>query len=197
MPEGFFSPLHLLILLFSALIVFGIPLLLLFLLARWLDKRLQRRPGVRVSFVGVVIGGVTDVVASSLFGVPLVIYMIVKYDLLHAPKGSAEIASSIHSNAWLYGLQLTIGLGCSVLGGYVAAWIAKHDELLNGLLSSFLCIAIGIYSVFSGKDSQSVLLQIALLTAAPVFAFLGGFLRQTQKRIDRTPGIMGSSPEVH
>ena len=74
--------------------------------------------------------------------------------------------------------------------------IAKHDELLNGLLSSFLCTAIGVYSVFSGKDSPSLRVQIFLLTAAPAFAFLGGYLRQTQKRIGRTPGIMGPSPEV-
>jgi hypothetical protein len=197
MLEGFFSPWHLLILVLVALIVFGIPLLIVFLLARWLDKRLQSRPGVRVSIVGVAIGGITDVVSSSLLAIPVVIYVMVKYDLLHAPNGPAAIASSIHSSAWLYGLQLTIGLACSVLGGYVAAWIAKHDELLNGLLSSFLCTAIGIYSVFSGKDSQSVIVQISLLLASPAFAFLGGYLRQTQKRMGRTPGIMGPSPEVH
>ena len=197
MLEGLFSPLHLLILLFSALIVFGIPLLLVFLLGRWLDKRLQRHPGVRVSIVAVVIGGITDVVASSLLAIPLVIYVIVKYDLLHAPKGFAAIVSSIHSSAGLYGLQLSIGLGCSVLGGYVAAWIAKHDELLNGLLSSFLCTAIGVYSVLSGKDSQSLLAQILLLIAAPAFALLGGYLRQTQRPIGRAPGMVDPSPEVH
>jgi hypothetical protein len=197
MFEGLFSPLHLLILLFSALIVFGVPLLLVFLLARWLDKRLQRRPGVRVSIVAVVIGGITDVFSSSLLALPVVIYVLVKYDLLHSPNGSAAIASSIHSSAWLYGLQLTIGLACSVLGGYVAAWIAKHDELLNGVLSSFLCTTIGVYSILAGKDSQSVLVQILLLTAAPVFAFLGGYLRQTQKRTGPTPGTMSPSPEGH
>jgi hypothetical protein len=197
MPEGFFSPLHLLILVLVALIVFGVPLLIVFLLARWLDKRLQSRPGVRVSIVGVVIGGITDVVSSSLLGIPVVTYVMVKYDLLHAPNGPAAIASSIHSSSWLYGLQLTIGLGCSVLGGYVAAWVAKHNELLNGLLSSFLCTAIGVYSVFSGKDSQSARVRIFLLAAAPASALLGGYLRQSQKRMGSTPGIMGPSPEVH
>src|SRR5215469_2491740 len=181
MPEGVFTPLHLLILLFSALIVFGIPLLLVFLLAKWLDKSLQRRPHVRVSAVGIAIGGITDVVMSGLLGIPLVIYAMVKYDLLNAPQGSAAVASSIHSNGWLYGLQLAIGLSGSVLGGYVAACIAKHDELLNGLLSSFLCTAIGVYSILLGKDSRSVLLQILLLAAAPVSALLGGYLRQTWK----------------
>jgi hypothetical protein len=197
MLEGLFSPLHLLLLIFIALIIFGIPLLLVFLLARWLDKRLQRRPGVRVSIVSIVIGGITDVVASTVLALPVVIYVMVKYDLLHSAKGPAAIASTIHSSAGLYGLQLGIGLACSVLGGYVAAWMAKHDELLNGLLSSFLCTVIGIYSVLSGKDSQSVLVQIFLLAAAPAFALLGGYLRQTQKRMGGTPGILGPSPEVH
>jgi len=191
MSEGLFSLLHLLLLLFVALIFFGIPLLLLFLLARWLDKRLQGRPGVRVSIVSVVIGGITDVVASGVLALPVVIYVMVKNDLLHSAKGPSAIASSIHSSGWLYGLQLGIGLGCSVLGGYVAAWMAKHDELLNGLLSSFLCTAIGVYSIMSGKDSQAVHVQIFLLGAAPAFAFFGGYLRQTQKRMGRTPGVMG------
>jgi hypothetical protein len=142
---------------------------------------MQRRPGARVSIVGVLIGGIVDVGASGLLGIPLVVYVMVRHDLLHAHQGSAA-ASIIHSSAWLYGMQLAIGVGCSVLGGYVAARIAKHDELLNGLLSSFLCTAIGVYSVFSGKDSQSVLVQILLLTAAPVLALLGGYLRQIQKR---------------
>jgi MFS family permease len=182
MIEGIFSSLHLLTLLFLAVILFGIPLLLVFLLARWLDKRLRGRPNVRVSFVGVASGGITDVVSSSLLAAPLVVYLVVKFDHLHGAERSAAIASSIHSSAWLYGLQLTVGLACSALGGYVAAWIAKHDELLNGLLSSFLCVAIGIYSVFSNKDSQSVLVQVGLLVASPAFALLGGYLRHSQKR---------------
>jgi len=183
MLEGLFS--HLLVVVLVALIVFGLPLLVVILSARWLDKRLQSRPGVRVSILGVVIGGITDVVSSSVLALPVVIYVMVKYDLFHAPNGAAAISSTIHSSAWLYGLQLTIGLGCSVLGGYVAAWIAKHDEPLNGLLSSFLCTAIGIYSLSSGKDSQSVFVQILLVVAAPAFAFLGGYLRQSQKRMGR------------
>ncbi len=65
--------------------------------------------------------------------------------------------------------------------------MAKHDELLNGVLSSFLCTAIGIYSVMSGKESESLIVQVFLLAAAPVFALLGGYLRQIQKRTGRTP----------
>lgn len=184
MFEGLFSPLHLLILLLLALVIFGIPLLLIVALARWLDKRLQRQMTMKVSILGVVIGGITDIVTSNLLAIPFLFYVMTKHGLLHEPVASGAIASAIHSNAWLYGLELAIGLGCSVLGGYVAASIAKHDELLNGLLSSLLCTAIGIYSVVWHKDSQSLLSHLLLLAAAPAFAFLGGYLRHTRKRVD-------------
>jgi hypothetical protein len=69
-----------------------------------------------------------------VLGVPLVIYAMAKFGLLGAPRGSVQVPlAAIHANPWLYGTQLLIGLGCSVFGGYVAAWIAKHDELLNEL----------------------------------------------------------------
>jgi hypothetical protein len=112
-----FRPLHLLIILLVAFIIFGLPLLVVLLLVRWLDKWQQRQPSARVSIAGVVIGGITDVVSSSILGVPLVIYVMVKFDLLHAPGGPAAITSAIHSTGWLHGLELTIGLVCSVLGG--------------------------------------------------------------------------------
>src|SRR5215470_2898060 len=105
MKMEFFSPLHLIILLFTALIIFGIPLLVLFLLARWLDKRLQRRPGIRVSVLGIAIGGIADVVASGLVATRLVIYVMFKHYLLNVPPSSPAIASSIHASGWLYGLQ--------------------------------------------------------------------------------------------
>jgi hypothetical protein len=176
-----FRPLHLLIILLVAFIIFGLPLLVVLLLVRWLDKWQQRQPSARVSIAGVVIGGITDLVSSSILGIPLVIYVMVKFDLLHAPGGPAAITSAIHSTGWLHGLELTIGLVCSVLGGYVAARIAKHDELLNGILSSFLCTAIGVYSISAGKDSQSKQVEILLLAASPLCALLGGYLRQAQK----------------
>lgn len=179
--KEFFNPLHLLILLFVALIIFSIPLLLIFLLARWLDQRAQGQPGIRVSFVGVVVGGLTDVILSSILTLPGIIYAISKYGLPNTPNGAAIVASSIHSNIWLYGLQLTICAGCSVLGGYVAARIAKHDELLNGLLSSFLCTVFGIYPLLLSKDAHTVFKQIAFLLASPACALLGGYLRQKQK----------------
>jgi hypothetical protein len=52
-----------------------------------------------------------------------------------------------------------------------------HDELLNGALSSFLCVAIGIYSIASEKTGC----KSSSLISAPVCGVFGGYLRVRQR----------------
>lgn len=148
---------------------------------------LSRRSGivvtVKVSLKGVLIGGIVDNLSTSLLGLALAIYATSKVDMAHTPKdqlGPAIVAVT-HAIPWLYSAQLVVGLTCSGLGGYVAAWLSKHDEVLNGALSSFLCVAIGIYSIAYGKDSHAHWVQILMLLSAPVCGFFGGYLRARQR----------------
>ncbi len=70
----------------------------------------------------------------------------------------------------------------SVLGGYIGALIAKHDELLNGALSSFLCVLSGVYALFTGSHPvYLILLEILALIISPLLGMLGGYLRFKQK----------------
>ena len=87
----------------------------------------------KISVKGVVVGGVTDIVAAVILPLPLIVYLIAT-EVTGTPKEplQAAIMTAIHANPLLYGLESLIGLACSVLGGYVAARVAKHDELLNG-----------------------------------------------------------------
>lgn len=132
----------------------------------------------KVSVKGVLIGGIVDIVTSVVLGLPFALYAMLKVDLSHTPnaQASAAVTAAIHGNMPLYVAQLLVGLACSVLGGYVAAWLAKHDELLNGGLSSVLCVAGGIYVLATGKDSNPHWLQALLLVASPLLAILGGDL---------------------
>jgi hypothetical protein len=84
----------------------------------------------KVSVKGVLIGGIVDVVTSVVLGLPFAIYAISKVDLSNTPgtQASAAVTAVIHGNVLLYVGQLLVGRACSVLGGYVAAWLAKHDE---------------------------------------------------------------------
>jgi putative membrane protein (TIGR04086 family) len=83
----------------------------------------------------------------------------------------------MHNNLPLHLGTLLVGMACSVLGGFVAAWLAKHHELLNGALSSILCVAGSIWTISTGKDSQPLWTQVLLLIASPALGLLGGYLR--------------------
>ena len=137
----------------------------------------------KISVKGVVVGGVTDIVATVILTLPLVVYLIAT-ELTGTPKGplQAAVVAAIRANPLLYGLQSLIGLACSVLGGYVAARVAKHDELLNGLLASFLPVALGVYSLATDKGSAPVFLPVLLLIASPLCSRFGGHLKLVQIR---------------
>src|SRR6266576_2145765 len=133
----------------------------------------------KISIKGVVVGGVIDIVATVILALPLVVYVI---DLTGTLKDSlqAAVMATIQASPLLYGLESVIGLGCSVLGGYVAARVAKHDELLNGLLASSLPVALGVYSLATDRGSGPLLLPVLLLIASPLCSGFGGHLRLVQ-----------------
>jgi hypothetical protein len=96
------------------------------------------------------------------------------------------ITAALGANRLLYVCQLIVGSGCSVLGGYVGARLAKHDELLNGSLTSFLCVGGGLYSLAAGIGSSSLLLHLVGFVVSPALGLLGGYLRLSQKRASGT-----------
>ena len=138
----------------------------------------------KVSIKGTLIGGIVDVVSSTILGLPFAIYAMSKIDLAHTPRSqaSAAVTDLIHRSPALHFGELLVGLACSVLGGYVAACVTKHDELLNGGLSSWLCTILGIYAIAAGKDSNPHWIQMLLLLASPLAALLGGDLRRRMRQ---------------
>ena len=142
----------------------------------------------KVSVKAVLIGGVADVVFSTVLGIPLGIYVMTSRGILRLPKEQmqAAVESAIHASMGLFAIQLLIGLGCSVLGGYIAARIAKHDELLNGVLASWLCLALGIYSLAAGNRSVPVILGLLLIAITPACYWLGSYLRLLSVRASKS-----------
>ena len=95
----------------------------------------------KLSFKGVLVGGITDIVASNILALPIIVYsMLTKIDLAHLPGNEVApaITAALRANGPLFALGTLLGMGCSILGGYVGARLAKHAELLNGALTSFL-----------------------------------------------------------
>jgi hypothetical protein len=125
-----------------------------------------------------------DIVSSFILGIPFAIYVIAKIYSAHLPpeKIGSAVSAAMSENTAIYFGQLFVGMCCSVLGGYVAARLARHDELLNGALAAFLCVCLGIYAIASGKDTHHLYIQILLLVSSPALGLLGGYLRFIQKR---------------
>jgi hypothetical protein len=142
----------------------------------------------KVSFKGVLVGGITDIIASTILALPIIVYvMLTKIDLGHLPSNQVgpAITAALHANGLLFASVTLIGMGCSILGGYVGARLAKHDELINGSLTSVLCLAFGIYSLGTGTGSTSTSLEFLMtVVASPVLGLMGGYLRARQKRDD-------------
>lgn len=138
----------------------------------------------RISIKGVALGGLVDVLASMILLIPLAIYAISNLDLAHIPTDhvGVTVAAAMNKNAPIYVLQLAIGSGCSLLGGYLAGRLAKHDELLNGALSSFLCVTLGLWTVIFGKEVHSLAEEILLLVASPTLGLVGGYISLVRRK---------------
>lgn len=127
----------------------------------------------RISLKGVAIGNIADIVATYVALLPLTVYIVVSSEL-----PPAEIL--IKDSRVFYVSYAILGGICSVLGGYVSARIAKHDELLNGALSSILCVGGGMYGVISGLAADDLWMHLVFLPLSPALGALGGFLRAWQ-----------------
>jgi hypothetical protein len=138
----------------------------------------------KISLLGAISGGVIDIVLSGLAGVPLIAYVIATSNLRGLPPDqvSRTLIRTIHDRPAVYAAQLVIGFLCTVAGAYIGALIAKRAEILNGVLSSFVCLMFGIYGMVSGMDISTPLARVGLFLLTVTAGFLGGYLRSRQVR---------------
>lgn len=114
-----------------------------------------------------VIGSLTTIIANTLF-----VYLCVKLTLVLPPN--------------LFHIAMTIpflGSLIWILGGYVSARIAKHNEVLNGSLTSLYTLGYWLYVILFTKAAEVEIW--ACMFSLPItiaFAALGGYLRARQVR---------------
>jgi hypothetical protein len=136
----------------------------------------------RVSFKGVAIGNIVDIVSTNVVVLPVAVYVLFKAG--SPPDIAAGSAKEILKGSTLLVVSSSILGGlCSVLGGYVSARIAKHDEVLNGALSSILCVGSGVYTVINLSSAGPLWLHLAFLPLSPALGALGGYLRSGQNAL--------------
>lgn len=133
----------------------------------------------RISFKGVAIGNVVDIVTTNIVMIPVMIYILASAGVGSLPDHGAASATNILRASTIYLMASSILGGlCSVLGGYVSARIAARDEVLNGALASILCVGFGVYALMNGTGR--LWLHLLELPLSPALGALGGYLRSWQ-----------------
>ena len=126
-----------------------------------------------------IIGSVTDILATNLVTIPVVVYLTISHNLAAIPKDqvSSALMQILRNDPVLFSTQLLLGSLCSVLGGYVSARIAKRNEVLNGALASFLCVGSGLYALLFSAASAPLWQHLLSFVTSPALASFGGYLR--------------------
>jgi hypothetical protein len=128
----------------------------------------------RISWKGVVIGNIVDILSTNIVVLPLTIYILASS--AHSAGAGGSASAILMANSAFRIWSSILGGLCSVLGGYVSARIAKHDEILNGALSSILCIGFGVYALLGGGAAGHSALHLIFLPLSPALGALGGYL---------------------
>jgi hypothetical protein len=108
----------------------------------------------RISIEGALIGTVMGRIAFFVLFCLLRPFVAATSRLNHVPS---EI---FKGNGLLCMTVLIAGLACSVLGGFVAALLARHDEPLNGGLTSVPTVLIGILYMTRGMGPHPLIIQV-------------------------------------
>ena len=152
----------------------------------------------RVSLLGVGAGGIIDIVATNVVSFPVLVYAAIKVDLTRLPQEQqvAALVDYMQSHSYLFIISMILGSLSSVLGGYVAALIARHDDALNGALAAFLGVTFGLVSLGSNENTLPVWVHIAFVPFSLALGALGGVIRRAQrerKSLQAAAGGAGSN----
>ena len=140
------------------------------------------RPG--SAFKAIALGLATDIggtlvataILALIYGIALAAAGVKREDIAAAMQASA-------TDSWFFYVTAIIGLGFSVLGGYVCARIARRSELKLGAILAALSALLGFF--LSGDDPQQLgtFLSLTLLGIGAVVA--GARLGQAMNRSGR------------
>ncbi len=134
----------------------------------------------RISIKAVLLSNITalltEMILLPLLVVVLSLHVMPNVAGMSFDQGSAAITAALKASPWMKGLPWVVGISASILGGYVSARIAKHDELLNGALSALYVVVFGCYYLAVHLVGISVLKVSLRVTSQAAGGLFGGYL---------------------
>lgn len=119
-------------------------------------------------------GFLMDVISSECSS--FLLTMIFSFILVMQGKSYAQVQSEL-SNSYFSTLYISLGLLSSGAGGFLAAHCAKHDRILNAMLTGAISTGFGFLITYTNPQSMTSSLQtMSLLLTIPI-AIAGGLIR--------------------
>jgi len=93
-----------------------------------------------------------------------------------------EVSKRMSGSAELLVSSLLVGLAFTGIGGYVAAALAKQQQVQHGIAVGLLSLGLGVSSLLGGSDDQHAWITVlGLLLTVPFGAFGGYYRKVTEK----------------
>ena len=128
----------------------------------------------RISFLALLVGGAVSYVAPAI--VAMLVGMGAGIWIAATTHSAPSITQTdIILNPYYYYGILVVQLICAFLGGHLAGVTARHDEALNGLLSSLAVVLISVS--FHALDPHPLAIHILKIAGIVLASALGGYAR--------------------
>lgn len=139
----------------------------------------------KISIKAIIIGAIIDIIGTNLWALGLIMYLVSIQLVVSGPFLAQQLKGVVNfaSHPFIFILSLLGGIIFSTFAGYIAASIAKRDELIHGALSSFLCVGFGLYGIFQGSSNSSLIIQLLGFFVSPLLGLVGGYLRLKTKKL--------------
>lgn len=143
------------------------------------DSDKTQKPG--SIWKGVVIGIVVDIVGTTGGVIVIsIVYMTLNLTPDMTPTEiegiSAKFSAELANFSSIWGLSgVVVGLGMSLLGGYICAIFAKERWKKAAVIYG---VILAIYGLYLGKDYSTIGENISLSILTFIVIYLGGWLRE-------------------
>lgn len=133
----------------------------------------------KISLPGMLVGGVADIVVTNALMIPVIIAAAHRLDVasVASERVTPLVMDMMRGDPSLLVASFLGWSAASVLGGYLAATIAKRSYVWNGALSAYLSVATSLYALVMHEGGTMPLWQhLAFVPLSPAFGALGGWI---------------------
>ena len=138
---------------------------------------------IRAIGIGVLVDIGGTIVAALIFAI---VYSIILSQQGYSPD---EIESMMTTSSFVYFVGLILGLGCTVLGGFVCGRITKREEVKHSALVGLVGLVLALLST---GGPEPIWYQIIGVILTVPLAVVGGYIAYTKNK-----AIKGNLETIH